>query len=96
MSKEGTSLTARFETKLPQNQKDYFRQAAELAGFSTLSQFVIQACIEKSDQIHEKHKAILVTERDRKVFFEALMNPSEPTQYMRHAAKRYKKAVARK
>ena len=37
-----------------------------------------------------KHDTILATERDREIFFDALMNSKGPNQKLRDAAERYK------
>ncbi len=72
-----------------------FERAAALAGYNTLTDFVLSTVKEKAETIIEKHETILATERDRKVFFEALENPPKLSNNKRMVdlAERYKQAL---
>ena len=87
---------ARFDTRLTRSQKDLFEKAASIKGFKSLSEFVIYTTQEAAIAIIEKHYLILVSERDRKVFFDALANPPGPNKDLMQAAKSYQKVVAAK
>ena len=91
MNKAINSEKARFDTKLTKVQKELFELAAKLGGFRTLTDFVVTTVQEKAKSIVEQHEAILVSERDRKIFFDAIMNPPEPSLRLKEAAKRYQK-----
>ena len=80
---------ARFDGQLPTEQKQYFEQAAALGGFRTLTEFVFLAAQEKAEQIIKEHKTILSSQRDREVFFEALISPPKPNEKLEAAAQRY-------
>ena len=80
---------ARFDGQLPSEQKEYFEHAAEIGGFRTLTEFVFSSAQEKADEILDRHKMLLETERDREVFFSALMNPPEPNAKLRQAAQEH-------
>jgi uncharacterized protein (DUF1778 family) len=81
---------ARFDAKIPKAQKELFEYAASLGGFRTLTDFIINAVQEKTNAIIREHSAILASEKDREIFFDALMNPLGPNQKLRDAAERYK------
>ena len=81
---------ARFDAKIPKVQKELFEYAANLGGFRTLTDFIINAVQEKANAIIEEHNTILASEKDREIFFDALMNPQGPNQKLRDAAERYK------
>ena len=83
----------RFDGQLPIDQKKHFEHAAILGGFRTLTDFVFSSAQEKADQIVDHHHALLLSERDREVFFSALINPPEPNEKLRQAAERYKQAT---
>lgn len=85
---------ARFDAKISQAQKELFEHAASLGGFRTLTDFVINTVQEKANSIIKEHNIILVSERDREIFFEALMNPTGPNLKLREAAEEYKKFIA--
>ncbi len=45
---------------------------------------------EKANTIIQEHNTILASEKDREIFFDAIMNPPGPNQKLRDAAERYK------
>jgi uncharacterized protein (DUF1778 family) len=80
----------RFDTKLTKVQKDLFELDAKIGGYRTLTDFVVTTVQEKAKNIVEQHEAILLSERDKNIFFDAIMNPPKPNQRLQEAAKRYK------
>lgn len=82
---------ARFDTRLPREQKEFFEYAAKLGGYRTLTEFVIISVQNKADEIVRKHRLILSSKRDQEVFFETIMNPPAPGKKLVAAAKKYKK-----
>jgi len=94
-TKHKATAQARFDTRLTCSQKDLFEEAARIKGFKSLSEFVIYTTQEAATIIIERHNAILASERDRHVFFEALTNPPRPNKDLIEAAKSYRKAVSK-
>src|SRR5271165_4197620 len=91
MEKQPTlSEKARFDAKIPKAQKELFEYAAGLGGFRTLTDFIINAVQEKANTIIREHNTILASEKDREIFFDALMHPQGPNQKLRNPAERYK------
>ncbi len=84
---------SRFDALLTKEQKEYFKYAAKLGGFRTLTDFVLISALEKAKKIVEDHEVILTTKRDQKIFFQFMMNP-KPNERLK-AALKYKKAVSR-
>jgi uncharacterized protein (DUF1778 family) len=94
MPKELTlSGKARFDAKIPKIQKELFEYAASLGGFRTLTDFILNAAQEKATAIVQEYNTILASEKDRELFFDALINPQGPNQKLREAAERYKEFV---
>jgi uncharacterized protein (DUF1778 family) len=60
------------------------------ADLGTLTDFVVTAVQEKANTIIQQHDNILASEKARKFFFDALMNPQGPDEKLREAAQRYK------
>lgn len=87
---------ARFDARLSRSQKDLFERAARIRGFKSLSEFVIHTTQEAATSIVEKHNAILSSEADREIFFDALINPPKPNKALREASQRYLKQVTAK
>ena len=77
---------ARFDTRLPKEQKVFFEKAARLGGYRNLTDFVIMAVQEKAKAIISENERILASEKDNQIFFEALMNPSAPNEELSKAA----------
>ena len=87
---------ARFDDRLTKSQKEFFELAARISGFKSLSEFVIHSTQQVANDIVEQHNAILASEADRKVFFDALGNPPKPNKSLKEAAKHYQKQVSAK
>jgi uncharacterized protein (DUF1778 family) len=87
---------ARFDTRLTKSQKELFELAARISGFKSLSEFVIHSTQQVATGIVEQHNAILATDRDRKLFFDALVNPPKPNKALKEAAKHYQKQASAK
>lgn len=90
LSKEQT----RFDARLPKEQKLFFEKAASLGGFRSLTEFVILAVQEKSKQIIEEKERIIASERDSKIFFEAVTNPGKPSENLKNALIQYNNFVS--
>ncbi len=90
--KTKTSEIARFDTRLPKEQKEFLEDAVVLGGYRSLSDFVISSAMEKAKIIVEERKNLLTSKKDRETFFDALLNPSKPNNKLKAAAKRYKQS----
>jgi uncharacterized protein (DUF1778 family) len=87
---------SRFDAQMPKEQKSYFERAAALAGYRSLTEFVLRAAQEKADEVIARHNSLFASERDREIFFGALLNPPKPNSKLLAAAKLYKKSTGRK
>jgi uncharacterized protein (DUF1778 family) len=85
---------ARFDTKIPKAQKQFFERAASIGGYRTLTDFIISSAQEKAKTIIDQQSNFLASESDRKIFFDAIMKAEEPGMQLLEAAERYKKAIA--
>ena len=81
---------ARFDTRLPQKQKQFFERAALLGGYRNLTDFVILTVHERAKEIIEEREQIIASRRDSEIFFEAITNPGKPNKDLHAAAKEYK------
>lgn len=88
-----TNASARFDTRLPKDQKDFFEYAATLGGYRNLTEFVIHSAEIVAKEIVEKHNSILASKQDQEIFFKALMNSQKPNAKLKKAAIRYKAAT---
>jgi len=88
--------TARFDTRLSKEQKELFEYAANLGGYRSLTEFVITSAKVKADEIVERHRSIIASKKDQKIFFDVILNPPAPGKRLSAAAKRYNKLVKQK
>lgn len=84
--------TQRTEARLLPDQKKRIERAANIKGVS-LSDFLVQNADEAAIRTIQQHESWKLETKDRDVFVEALLNPSEPSARLRSAAKRYRERV---
>ena len=80
----------RLEARLTREQKGHIEEAARIKGTS-VSDFVIQSADEAALRTIREQQVLTLSERDREVFAEALLNPPPPSKRLLIAARRYKK-----
>ncbi|MGA9070967.1 MAG: DUF1778 domain-containing protein [Terracidiphilus sp.] len=81
--------TERTEARLLPEQKRRIEYAAQIKGLS-VSDFIVQNADKAAIQTIESHNAWVLDAKDMEFFVEALLNPPEPSERMKAAAKRYK------
>jgi len=86
---------ARFDTRLSQEQKNFFERAAIVGGYRNLTDFVIMTVQEKAKEIIEEREQIIASQRDSKMFFEAITKPAKPNKALISAAKEYKSLTSK-
>ncbi len=86
--------TARLETRVTAEQKALFQRAADLTGRS-LTDFILTSAQEVAARTVREHDVLTVSERDRELFLNALLQPPAPSQRLRQAARRYKRTLSR-
>lgn len=82
------SQQARIEARVSPKQKRLFERAAEIEGV-TLTDFAISSMQRAATSAIQEHTRIKLSERNQRAFVEALMNPPEPNEALREAAKAY-------
>ena len=89
-TKELNTKTARFDTRLTKEQKDFFERAAVLGGFRSLTDFVIVALQEKAKEIVTERERTIASQKDSEIFFDAVINPKSPNKKLIKAAEEFK------
>lgn len=82
----------RIDIRVSLEEKKMFQRAYKLSGDKTFSGFITRIVKFSSKQIIETHERILASERDKKIFFNALFSDVEPNQELTNAARKYKLA----
>jgi len=85
---------ARFDTRLPKEQKQFFEKAASLGGYRNLTDFIVQTVQEKAKEIIKEKEQIIASERDSQIFFDAITNPNEPSKALKNALDDYNAFVS--
>ena len=89
-TKELNIEKARFDTRLPKEQKAFFERAARLGGFRSLTDFIILTVQEKAKEIILEREQVIASQKDSEIFFDAITKPSKPNQKLTEAANDYK------
>ena len=84
----------RLEARINKEQKELLQRAAALLGRS-VTDFVVASACEAAVRTLQEYEMIHLSDRDREVFVEALLNPPEPNQKLREAADRYNEHTGR-
>ena len=85
---------ARFDTRLSVEQKQFFERAAVLGGYRSLTDFIILTVQEKAKRIVKEREQVLASQKDNKIFFDALLNPEKPNKELTDAVKQHKNLVS--
>jgi len=88
------SKDERIELRVTSADKRMFRRAQKLSGDKSFSSFIVRVVKQQAEEIVAKNDRIIATEKDRKVFFDAVFSNSTPNQNLVEAAKRYKSKKA--
>lgn len=84
----------RLEARVSREQKALFQRAAELQG-RTLTDFVIASVHEAALRTIDEVRLIRLDAEESRAFAEALLNPREPPDRLRKAARRYLDTIGR-
>lgn len=85
-----TSKDERIELRVSSADKRIFQKAQKLSGDKSFSSFIVRVVKQKAEEIVAKNDRILASEKDRKVFFDAVFSQTKPNKNLVEAAKRYK------
>ncbi len=81
---------ARFDTRLPKEQKVFFERAARIGGYRSLTDFVILTVQEKAKEIILEQEQIIASQKDSEIFFDAIINSPKANINLTKAANEYK------
>ncbi|MEZ5534452.1 MAG: DUF1778 domain-containing protein [Thiolinea sp.] len=84
----------RLEARLDFEQKAIIQRAAEIEGRS-ITDFVVQNAYEAAKKVIEDSTIIRLGAADSKKLVELLMNPVEPSQYLKESADLFKRSNIR-
>jgi uncharacterized protein (DUF1778 family) len=86
---------ARFDTRLPLEQKQLFEKAALLGGYRNLTDFVIVTVQNKAKEIIEESEKIIASQKDQEIFFDSLINAPKPNKDLLSARDKYNELLSK-
>jgi uncharacterized protein (DUF1778 family) len=85
---------ARFNARLPQEQKQLLEEAAFLGGYRNLTDFILHSAQEKAKVIIREKDLVIASEKDAAIFFDAITNPKKPSLKLKKALADYRSFIA--
>ncbi|MBF0333966.1 MAG: DUF1778 domain-containing protein [Alphaproteobacteria bacterium] len=85
-TEENRTRGARLGFRVDDRTKELVERAAELER-RNLTDFCLTALTEAAESTIARHEALILSERDREVFFDILMNPPKPNARLLRAFK---------
>ena len=83
-----TTRDARLEVRVSAAQKSLLQHAAALSS-RTLSEFVVTSAEDAARQVIAEHESIRLSREEQQTFVQALLQPPEPNERLKRAAKAY-------
>ncbi|MDQ2841751.1 MAG: DUF1778 domain-containing protein [Acidobacteriota bacterium] len=88
-----TARIERLEARVSRETKALCQKAAAIQG-STLTDFVVNSAVEVAKRTVRENEFVVLTQRDRVAFVEALLNAPAPNARLRKAAERHERIFA--
>ncbi len=82
----------RMHLRMDARAKRTLERAAAYAETS-VSDFVLANAVAAAERIIDSHEKVTLSARDWDVFYDALINPPEPNEKLKEAARRYRQRV---
>jgi uncharacterized protein (DUF1778 family) len=92
-ARESRARSARLGFRVDRQTRDLVRQAAALERRS-MTDFCLTALTDAAEQAILRHQALVLSDRDRQVFFDALVNPPKPNARLTRALKAAREQIA--
>ena len=92
-ARETPNRIERLGFRLDQEAKDLIERAAHLSR-RKVSDFCVTALTDTARRTIAEHETLALSDRDRKAFFDALVNPPEPSPRLVRALAEHKRRVA--
>ncbi len=91
-AKEHKPADERITARVPTSTRLIIERAAAIYG-STINQFIIQAAVERANDVLQSMEIIKLSARDAKIFLDALANPPQPDEKLLDAVRAHDRLV---
>jgi uncharacterized protein (DUF1778 family) len=82
----------RITARVPHSTRTIIERAAAVYG-ATISQFVIQASVERANEVLHSMEMVKLSSRDAQIFIDALTKPPAPNKKLQEAVRAHKRLV---
>ena len=82
----------RITARLPHSTRSIIERAAAIYGAS-INQFIVQAAVERANEVLKSMETVKLSSRDAQVFMDALANPPEPNEKLLEAMRAHKRLI---
>ena len=82
----------RITARLPHSTRSIIERAAAIYGAS-INQFIVQAAVERANEVLKNMETVKLSSRDAQVFMDALANPPEPNEKLLEAMRAHKRLI---
>ena len=82
----------RITTRVPRSTRTIIERAAAIYG-ATINQFIVQAAVERANEVLHTMEMVKLSSKDAQVFIEALTKPPVPNKKLREAVRAHKRLV---
>lgn len=84
-----THVNDRIDVRISTEQKELFRRASVISGFKNLTEFIVHCVSKESKSLLIEESQILKNEEDKRIFFNALLNPPSPNTRLKQTRLNY-------
>ena len=82
----------RITARVPRSTRSIIERAAAMYG-ATLNQFIVQAAVERANEVLKSMETIKLSSRDAQMFMDALTKPPAPNSELTEAARDHARLV---
>lgn len=89
----GSMKTSRLDTRITPKQRALYERAVALGNFASLTDFLTAAADKQAEEIIQHHEELVLSEEDRELFIDLLINPPQPNDALRQAVEEYNNSL---
>lgn len=82
----------RITARLPHSTRSIIERAAAIYGAS-INQFIVQAAVERANEVLQSMETVKLSSRDAQVFMDAMANPPEPNKKLLEAVSAHDRLI---
>ena len=91
-NKQREPADERITARVPRSTRSIIERAAALYG-STINQFIVQAAVERANEVLQSMEVVKLSARDSKIFMDALANPPKPNEDLLDAVRAHSRLI---